>query len=103
MTNDNHDISYETEVIYEQWKNVEVSNIKTCKVTKKFHSVVEVAPLMQLMDKYYEEVDKMAKHMFYFKWQREQFEEKLQNMRAREAMVVMDFGMDITHKMQDES
>ena len=103
VTNKSHEITYETEVIYEQSKNVEVSNIKTGKVAKRFHSVIEVAPLLQMLDKYYEEVDKMAKHLFHFKWQGEQFEKKMsQNMRAREAMVFIDFdfGMNITYKME---
>ena len=44
----------------------------------------------------------MVKHLFHIKWQGEQFEEKVQNMRATEAMLVMDFGMNIAHRMQDE-
>ena len=58
--------------------------------------------LGDLLQHYYSQTLTMSKHLFHFRWQGEQFEHIKATLGPRQVLLVMDYAMNYTVRIQDE-
>lgn len=85
-----------TMVTYERWKadTGEGQQPLPCEtVTQDLHTALGV---------FYRSTQKMVQHYFAIKWQANQFEVLIKDVRANELVICMDFAQNFDHLRQDE-
>lgn len=101
LENPNLPSLYMKEVVWFKWGSFK-EKINGKEVVRPFNRYQYNGTLEELLQMFYDSVHNMAKHIYHFKWQADQYEFLRSSIEEGEVGLVMDFGQNISHRKQRE-
>ena len=92
----NQDLDFEKQVFWHTWRNVKEDGYTA------FSKVRCRGTVLELIHLFATKTMKMSWHLFNRFWQNKKFKQCRANMKEGDVCMVMDFGQNIAHKVQDE-